>query len=308
MNHNQLYQIFKDQFDVVGVIKTSTYLATVKQFNLNVPEPKYRTLVVVALAYPKRIIHHDKEYLIPSFYTFGNDYHITLKNRMLKCLLNLNVKFELGVDNHIHDERAAALAAGIGFFGKNQLIINKEFGSYIFLGMVYLDLEIKEEIIQLVDDDCGTCNKCLTACPTKAITDTGFIKDQCISHFNQSKRDLTKDEIKANYLLFGCDICQVVCPKNDNKGKLVHPEFRLNGKEKVSIKDIFELSQNQFNNKYSGMSYLWKGKTILMRNALLLLSKYKNKNYNDLILRSINPDRPSWYNKIASQVLEELSR
>ena len=115
MNHNQLYQIFKDQFDVVGVIKTSTYLTTVKQFNLNVPEPKYRTLVVVALAYPKRIIHHDKEYLIPSFYTFGNDYHTTLKNRILKCLLNLNVKFELGVDNHAHDERAAALAAGIGF-------------------------------------------------------------------------------------------------------------------------------------------------------------------------------------------------
>ena len=308
MNAKNLYDTFKQQFDVVGVIKSSTYFDLAIKHTPNTPKPKYPTMVVVALAYPKRILHHEKEYLIPSFYTFGSDYHLTLKNRMLKALLNLNINYELMVDNHPHNERAAAVAAGIGFFGKNQLIINKDFGSYMFLGIVFVDQDIDEEIIQVVNDDCGDCVKCLQACPTKAIDESGFKVDQCISHFNQTKKDLTEKEIKANYLLFGCDICQTVCPKNLNKGKIIHPEFELNGKEKVSIIDLFKLSEQQFNNKYAGMSYLWKGKTVLMRNALLLMIKYKLKDYNDLIFSSINQSKPGWYNKLAAKALEELAK
>jgi epoxyqueuosine reductase len=308
MKSIELVNLFKKQFDVVGIIKTSTYLALAKKYSLDVPTPKYQTMAVVALAYPKRILHHDHEYLIPSFYTYGNDYHLVLKNRMLKAVANLKCNVEFAVDNHPHNERLAALAAGIGFFGKNQLIINKDYGSFIFLGLVFLDTEIDAEQIPLVDDDCGSCTICLQACPTKAITSEGFNQDACISHYNQSKKELTDLEIKSNYLLFGCDICQVVCPKNKNKGKLIHPEFELNGKEKVSIHDLFTLSNQQFLNQYAGMAYLWKGKTILMRNALIVMMKYKIKDYNDLILSSITKQHPNWYNKIALKAIEVLSK
>jgi epoxyqueuosine reductase len=95
--------------------------------------------------------------------------------------------------------------------------------------MVFIDTEIDQEIINKVNDDCGDCVKCLQACPTKAITELGFEKDKCISYYNQAKRNLDELEATANYALFGCDICQLVCPKNNNMGKIMHPEFELNG-------------------------------------------------------------------------------
>jgi epoxyqueuosine reductase len=306
MNGLQIHKVFKNEFDVVGVIKTDRYLSEAKKRGLIVPSESFKTLVVLALAYPKRIIHNSKTHLVPSFYTFGSDYHVVLKNRILKAMLNLPYKFNLGVDNHPHNERLAAVLAGIGFFGKNQLIINKDFGSYIFLGMVFIDTELDQEIINEVNDDCGDCVKCLQACPTKAITETGFEKDKCISYYNQAKRNLTDKEMTANYALFGCDICQVVCPKNIEKGKTIHPEFELNGKEKVSIKDLFTLSDKEFRNTYSNMSYLWKGKTILMRNAAILLAKHKNNLYNELLAKSISEKSPNWYVDSALKALTKL--
>ncbi len=306
MDSQQILKVFKSEFDVVGVINTQRYLNEAKKLGLTVPDEKYKTLVVVALAYPKRIINHTKTHLVPSFYTFGSDYHVVLKNRMARAMLQIPYKFSLGVDNHPHNERLAAVLGGIGFFGKNQLIINKEFGSYIFLGMVFIDTELDQEIINEVNDDCGDCVKCLQACPTKAITENGFEKDKCISYYNQAKRNIEENEVIANYSLFGCDICQLVCPKNDNKGKLVHPEFELNGNERVSIKDLFTLSEKEFRNRYLNTSYLWKGKTVLMRNAALLLAKHKNSMFNDLLEKSITDKSPNWYQHAALSALNKL--
>ena len=306
MESQQILKVFKSEFDVVGVINTQRYLNEAKKRGLKVPNETFKTLVVVALAYPKRIISNTKTHLVPSFYTFGADYHVVLKNRMAKAMLKLPYKFSLGVDNHPHNERLAAVLGGIGFFGKNQLIINKDYGSYIFLGMVFIDTEIEQEIINKVDDDCGDCVKCLQACPTKAITEIGFEKDKCISYYNQAKRNLDELEATANYALFGCDICQLVCPKNNNMGKIMHPEFELNGNERVSIKDLFTLSEKEFRNRYLNASYLWKGKTILMRNAAMLLAKQKNTMFNELLESSLTEKSPNWYRDGAIKALNKL--
>jgi epoxyqueuosine reductase len=306
MNALKLKQIFESSFDVVGIIQTKRYLDEAHQMGKITPDITYPTMVVLGLTYPARHLKHTKTHLVPSFYTFGSDYHQVLKKRIQDVMKNMPYPYDMGVDNHPHHERLAAVLAGIGFFGKNQLIINPTYGSYLFLGLVMIDVELDEEIILEVSDDCGTCRKCISACPTQALFDGGYDINKCISHYNQEKRVLTDQEISANYALFGCDICQMVCPKNIQKGIKIHPEFELSGKEMVSIVDLFSLSEKNFKKKYDHMSYLWKGKTILMRNALMVMDRYQNDEYIDLIQKSIKKYETPWYLETATRILNRM--
>jgi len=202
----------------------------------------------------------------------------------------------------------ATVLAGVGFFGKNQLIINQDLGSYMFLGIVFIDIKIEHEFKLDMTDDCGTCRRCIDACPTQALDDGSYDVNKCMSHFNQAKKILTADEIASNVSLFGCDICQMVCPKNIKKGVIVHPEFELSGKEMVSIVDLFTQSEKAFKTTYNDMSYLWKGKTILMRNALTLMLRQKNTNYIQEIEKTLMTYQAPWYQETATRILDELKR
>lgn len=305
MSPTELQTIFQSKFDLVGIIKTKDYLKEALAMGKDVIQETYPTMVVLGLSYPKRIIKHTNTHLVPSFYTFGKDYHLVLKQRMTDILDELNIEYHLGVDNHNHDERLAASLAGLGYFAKNQLIINQTHGSYFFLGLVFLNMDIQNEVKLEIVDDCGTCRKCIDACPVGALSEDGYEMTQCMSHYNQSKRILTDLEMDANYSLFGCDICQMVCPKNINIQKKIHPEFELSGKEMVSIVDLFTDSERVFKEKYADMPYLWKGKTILMRNALLVLNRLKNPAYIDLI-ESTNLKYPNWYQDTLDRVLKQM--
>lgn len=306
MKSGDIKSLFLKSFDAVGIIRTATYLEEAKQRGKDVPHENYPTMVVLGLAYPYRTIKQTKTHVVPSFYTFGQDYHQVLSRRIEDVMKLIPYKYHLGVDNHPHDERLAAVLAGIGFFGKNQLIIHPELGSYFFLGIVWIDVSIDQEIILDIDDDCGTCTKCIDACPTHALEEGKYHIDRCMSYFNQTKKILTEEEIKANYCLFGCDICQMVCPKNIKKGVITHPEFELSGKEMVSIEDLFTLSEKAFKMKYQDMSYLWKGKTILMRNAAILLLRQQNDNYIDLLEASMQKHEMPWYQVTLQYVIEKL--
>ena len=303
MDARMILSMFESSFDLVGIIRTDRYLDEAQKLGRHVPKISYPTMVVLGLAYPKRIIKHTKTHLVPSFYTFGSDYHQVLKHRIDDVMKKIDVPYQSGVDNHPHDERLAAVLAGLGFFGKNQLIINRWLGSYFFLGIVFMDVVLTEEIRLIADDSCGTCRKCIDACPVSALSESGFDMKRCMSHYNQSKRILTDHEIDSNYALFGCDICQMVCPKNVNKGSVIHPEFELSGKEMVSIVDLFSDSERVFKTKYQNMSYLWKGKTVLMRNALLVMKKTNNQTYVDLIQASLKNNHATYYIDTATRIL-----
>ena len=307
MEINDVKEIFDKSFDLVGVIKTKNFIISAKSMNKEVPSADYPTMVILGYAYPKRTLNHSKTHLVPSFYTFGRDYHKLMKDKIKSICEALPYAYNYGVDNHPLDERLGAELSGIGFIGKNQLLINKDYGTYLFLGYVLLDVNLDNELPIQSIDDCGDCRKCIEACPTNALTDKGYIMENCISYFNQTKKILSLSEIKANHSLFGCDICQLVCPKNIGKGNKIHSEFNLSGKEQISIKDLFIDSQKEFNRKYHDMAYLWKGKTILMRNALTLMYNHKNTDYLDLIKASIDKYSMPWYKETASFVLDYLN-
>ena len=303
-----LLKAFEDKFDLVGLISSDRYFSVAEKLGLKFKKHEFRNIIVLGLSYPKRIIKSDYEKAYASFYTFGQDYHTVMQNRIREVMKNFDYKYSANVDNHPYDERLAAEIAGLGFKGKNQLVINSKYGSYIFLGMVFIDIDFHNEVILNIDDDCGDCTVCIDACPTNAISEQGYEIEKCISAFNQTKKSLNPEEIKANYCLFGCDICQMVCPKNVSVKSQEHPEFELSGKEGVEFKDLYSLSEKEFKSKYSDMAYLWKGKTILMRNGLTILRRQKNSIYNDLIKSSLTNNKASWYQETAKIILQDLKK
>lgn len=305
MNYQTIYNEFKKAFDLVGIIETKIYLNNAKALNLNVPFEDYETMIVVGLAYPYRTIKPTEDYLVPSFYTFGMDYHLVLKRRISEVMKNINLPYSANVDNHNHHERLAAVLSGIGYLGKNQIIISKEFGSYIFLGIIFIDHKFEKEYVMDIVDDCGDCNICIKACPTNALND-GYNKELCISYFNQEKLEFTDFHINKNYSLFGCDICQMVCPKNINKGTIVHKEFILSNKEKVDIDDLLTLSSKDFSNKYNDMPYLWRGKTVLMRNAVQLINKKNYNKYLPQLKETLQKDYPKYYKNLVEKTIKKF--
>lgn len=157
-----------------------------------------------------------------SMYAYGEDYHKVIR-RKLKILLR-EIRAEFGdvkgrcfVDSGPVMERDWAKRAGVGWTGKNTLLINPKAGSYFFLSELIIDLELEPDIP--ISDHCGTCTRCIEACPTDAIAQEGYLLDagKCISYLTIELRDDAIPEEfqdKMENWTFGCDICQQVCPWN----------------------------------------------------------------------------------------------
>lgn len=154
-------------------------------------------------------------------YAYGEDYHFVLKKK-LKALMNwLNeevgeVSGRCFVDSAPVMERQWAERSGLGWLGKNTLLINPRKGSYYFLAELIIDLELPVD--QPIKDHCGTCTRCIDACPTDAISAEGYLLDasKCISYLTIELKDDIPDAFagKMEDWVFGCDICQEVCPWN----------------------------------------------------------------------------------------------
>lgn len=155
-------------------------------------------------------------------YAFGNDYHEVIKDK-LKHLLNC-IRQEIGevngrgfVDSAPVLERAWATKSGLGWVGKNGNLINKKSGSFFFIATLIVDLDLIADL-PFAKDYCGTCTKCIDACPTNAILDNKVVDgSRCISYFTIELKDaLLPEKMKDQFAdwMFGCDVCQDVCPWN----------------------------------------------------------------------------------------------
>ena len=167
-------------------------------------------------------------------------------------------------------DRLLAYRAGLGFYGKNGMLINSEYGSFFFIGYVLCDLNLTPDAP--IENECMGCGKCFEACPGGALSASGFDISKCASHISQKKGTLTKEEeeiLKKSGLIFGCDACQKVCPHNKEACKAMK-EFTENLMSGICLDDIKSLTNRQFSEKYGNRAFSWRGKKLLERNLELL--------------------------------------
>lgn len=205
-----------------------------------------------------------------SSYAYGKDYHLVLKEIAQKGIEALKQKGYEGcyfADTGDLCDRHLAYLAGCGFWGKNHCLINEKYGSYIFIGYIITDCEIGPDEINTAE--CKKCGKCKSACPTGALLDEDFSK--CISFITQKKGDLSDEEKKMmieNKTMWGCDICQKVCPHNKNAEDAKNQYFSENLITELSI--CPEISNKEFKKMYGQRAFSWRGKNVILRNQKIL--------------------------------------
>ena len=225
---------------------------------------------------PRREISDDYGSISPS--ATGEDYHKTLGRHLQKLVQVLATKtsfnYKIQVDTGPLLEREFAKKAGIGWQGKNCCIISQKFGSRIFLGLMLTDLALEKTAAYAFDyNECGDCDLCIKACPTNALGDA-FMLDysKCVSYLTQKKGELTQQEAKAiGANLYGCDICQDVCPKNANKPYADAADTDAN------LQNILNLTNKTFEKKYKNLTMGWIGKKTLQRNAKIALENKQGR-------------------------------
>lgn len=167
-----------------------------------------------------------------SQYAYGQDYHHVIKHKLKELIHVLNeeigaVSGRAFVDSAPVMERDWAARSGLGWMGRHTLVIHPKKGSYFFLAELILDIEFEYD--QSMRDHCGTCRACIDACPTDAISDTGYILNasKCISYLTIELKDEIPNAFKGQMegWMFGCDICQQVCPWNRFSQRHNEPAF-----------------------------------------------------------------------------------
>ncbi|MCD4696522.1 MAG: tRNA epoxyqueuosine(34) reductase QueG [Bacteroidales bacterium] len=197
-----------------------------------------RSIISVLYNYaPQSYLTKEANYQV-STYAYGTDYHFVLKHK-LKSLISFieseasEINARAFVDSAPVLDRAWAKKAGLGWIGKNTCLITKKQGSYFFIGEIILDLELDFEN-ELVPDHCGGCTRCIDACPTGALKPRDLDAGKCISYWTiENKGESIPEKFKGKFgpkgeeWIFGCDICQSVCPWNRFSEPHNEPEFLL---------------------------------------------------------------------------------
>jgi epoxyqueuosine reductase len=164
-----------------------------------------------------------------SRYAWGDDYHGILKARIEELVFKLLKKesfdYKICVDTAPLLERSYAASAGLGWIGKNTCLINQQRGSWFFLGEILTSLDLDSG--QPSPDRCGTCTRCIEACPTAALSSSGLDARLCISYLTIELRGPIPEELRGQMgnHVFGCDICQDVCPWNRRAPTTADPAF-----------------------------------------------------------------------------------
>ena len=275
-----------------------------------------KTIISIAVAYPHKLKQQPQKtaYKRGKFTpnSWGLDYHYVLQDkldRLAKGIEELTANFEYKgmVDTGALVDTAVARRAGIGFIGKNGLVISKEFGSYMFLGELITNLDIEPD--HPVDYDCGDCNRCVTACPTSCLIGDGTMNaKRCLSFQTQDKGIMDLEfRKKIKTVIYGCDICQICCPYNkglDNPlateidPDLAHPE----------LLPFFELSNGQFKEKFGHIAGSWRGKNILQRNAIIALANANDRSAIPKLLEIIDKGQNPIHIATAIWALGQLVR
>jgi epoxyqueuosine reductase len=212
-------------------------------------------------------------------YARGLDYHDVMRDRLKRLLAWLQsqrpgCRGRAVVDSAPLLERDFARRAGLGWIGKNAMLINKRLGSYCFLGALLVDIELEPDRPHLANH-CGSCTRCLDACPTKAFPAPGVLDARrCISYLTIERREPLPVELRAqlNGWIFGCDICQEVCPWNHKAPMGAVPELQPRPDlVSLDLYEVLRMTEDEFHARFRGTAVLRTRRRGLLRNAALLL-------------------------------------
>jgi epoxyqueuosine reductase len=224
--------------------------------------PEAKSLVVTGLSYYSEIKQKDPEAPVLSRYTYGIDYHdvITAKlEKLLEWVENSvpGTEGRIVVDTASLLEKAWAREAGLGWQGRHSIMINKNIGSFFFIGLLVLDIDLDYDF-PFDKDYCGNCRICIDACPTGAINDNRTIDTRkCISNLTIENRGPIPEEIVPHLgrRIYACDRCQEVCPWNKQIEQNKTPEFVIDEEiAELSLSDWQNLSRERFTRLFSKTS------------------------------------------------------
>lgn len=203
-----------------------------------------------------------------SLYSCIPDYHVIAGSMLENCCLRLKEQFPQNefvsfVDASPVREVTAALRAGLGVRGKNGQLITKDFGSLVFIGEIVTDLDL--DAPSLPEAECENCGRCISECPTGALSEHSFDKTVCRSFFSQKKGSLTDwqtAQLKAGGLAWGCDICILACPHNSFPKVTPITEFSSDFEPLLTEQNLDRLMKNR--------AFAWRGEKVLRRNLSVL--------------------------------------
>ena len=273
--------------------------------------PNAKSLIIVTLNYfqarkdakswaPKMHIPTHKEGQIAR-YAFGRDYHKIFKSKLKLFAKKLNEMNKGSSLRYFADsgpilERQEAEHAGIGYIGKNTLLITREYGSWVMIGEIITTEDLKpDKPFDRSKMVCGSCNKCQVACPTGALyEDYKMDGSKCISYLTIEHKGKISEELmpKMGSWLFGCDICQEVCPHNFRSKNTHVPDFQnaIAG-EKQNLAEILQIKDdNQYLEKFKGSPLMRAKRENLVRNAIIVSTNLKRRDLIPLIKKLLKDE------------------
>jgi epoxyqueuosine reductase len=240
--------------------------------------PPARSVVVVALNYFTPHEHQQTSGTGKvSRYAWGDDYHDVVKEKLLSLLTWIKeqdprAEGKVCVDIQPTMDKAWAVHAGLGWLGKHSNVITPEHGSWVFIGELLLNLDLEHDK-ERIEDHCGTCTLCIDACPTAAITEPYVVdSNKCISYATiELRAPELPAEMDVGGWLYGCDVCQDVCPWNRFEQPTNETRFEpREGNVDVSLDEIMELTPETYAARYRGSAMKRTKLTGLQRNARIL--------------------------------------
>ena len=215
----------------------------------------------------------------------STDYHDTIHNRLKSIRNAVTGVYKECVIRGVVDtapllERDFARLSGLGWFGKNTMLINKSRGSYFFLAALLVNQKMSYDE-PFMSAHCGTCTACLTACPTDAFAEPGVLDSRrCISYLTIEHRGPIPVDLRDGIgdWFFGCDVCQEVCPWNTKPEETNDAKLQINSSfDPIDLKQLFDLSEDQFRAKYR-KTPMWRAKRRgVLRNAAIVLGNQRDE-------------------------------
>jgi len=243
--------------------------------------PEAKSVISVSMNYFTGNAHEGKNIGKISNYAWGDDYHEILKPRLSQLLKSIksikpNLKGLVCVDTSPVMEKAWAQKSGLGWIGKHTNLITQDYGSWVFLGEIILNIELEYDL-PFIEDLCGSCTACLDACPTQAFPEPYVLdSSKCISYLTIEHRGKFKNDPELSNWIYGCDICQEVCPWN----------IKFSTKSNESA---FKPRENLQNRKLKEWDLLTEEKyTTLFKGSAIKRTKYKGLKRNIAVSNQTN--------------------